>query len=191
MAPEPGLVGLFVPPLNRAGIEYMVTGGFAAIVYGHPRLTLDLDLVIRMRPADAARFAALWPPVEFYCPPVEALALEAARAEHGHFNVIHAASAMRADVYLAAGGALEHWALARRVAHRISGEEVQVAPIEYVVARKLWYARLGGAERHLQDVARMLEVRGTTVNLPALERWIAELGVEAEWSRARALEGNE
>ncbi len=48
MAPAPSLVGLFIAPLNRAGIEYMATGGLAAVVYGHPRLTLDVDLVIRL-----------------------------------------------------------------------------------------------------------------------------------------------
>ena len=31
-------------------MEYMVTGGLAAVVYGHPRLTLDVDLVIRLAP---------------------------------------------------------------------------------------------------------------------------------------------
>ncbi len=44
MTREPNLIGLFIAPLNRAGIEYMVTGGLAAIVYGQPRLTLDIDL---------------------------------------------------------------------------------------------------------------------------------------------------
>ena len=53
MTPAPSLVGLFVTPLNRAGIEYMVTGGLAAVIYGHPRLTLDGDLVVRLEPRDA------------------------------------------------------------------------------------------------------------------------------------------
>lgn len=33
----------------------MVTGGLAAILYGEPRLTNDVDLVIRLAPSDAAR----------------------------------------------------------------------------------------------------------------------------------------
>jgi hypothetical protein len=41
VTPAPSLVGLFVAPLNRAGIEYMVTGGLAAIIHGHPRLTRE------------------------------------------------------------------------------------------------------------------------------------------------------
>ncbi len=54
VTPAPSLVKLFVVPLNRAGIDYMVTGGLAAVVYGHPRLTLDVDLVLRLAPREAA-----------------------------------------------------------------------------------------------------------------------------------------
>src|ERR1035437_10527608 len=75
----------------------MVTGGLAAVVYGHPRLTLDVDLVIRLTPPGAFVFAALWPPDEFYCPPIEVIAEERQRPAHGHFNVIHAESAMRSE----------------------------------------------------------------------------------------------
>ncbi len=44
--PTPDLVSLFVEPLNRLGVMYMVTGAVAAIVYGEPRLTNDIDLEI-------------------------------------------------------------------------------------------------------------------------------------------------
>lgn len=60
MAPAPSLIDLFVAPLNRARIDYAVTGGLAAIVYGHPRLTLDVDLVIRLGDTDSLAFASLW-----------------------------------------------------------------------------------------------------------------------------------
>ena len=92
MTQAPSLIGLFVTPLNRAGIEYMVTGGMAAVVYGHPRLTLDVDLVIRLTPRGALAFATLWPPGEFYCPPTEVIAEESERTAFGHFNVIHTES---------------------------------------------------------------------------------------------------
>ena len=34
-----------VDALERLDIPYMVVGGFAAIFYGEPRLTLDVDIV--------------------------------------------------------------------------------------------------------------------------------------------------
>lgn len=191
MTRAPSLVGLFVAPLNRAGIEYMVTGGLAAVVYGHPRLTLDVDLVIRLAPLDAPRFAALWPPDVFYGPPVEAIQEERARAEHGHFNVIHRESAMRADVYLAGEDEFNAWALQHRTARTVEGEVVQFAPIEYVIVNKLRYFRMGGSDRHLRDVARMMDISGSEVDQPTLHHWIARQDLDAEWAKARTSEGRE
>ena len=44
--PEAELFLLFVRPLNRANIRYIVGGSVAAIFYGEPRLTLDVDFVV-------------------------------------------------------------------------------------------------------------------------------------------------
>ncbi len=184
MTPAPSLVALFVTPLNRAGIEYMVTGGLAAVVYGHPCLTLDVDLVIRLAPGDPQVFATLWPSDQFYCPPIEVLIEERARSEHGHFNVFHHESSMRAEVYLAGTDPLQAWALEHRVGREIEGQLVQFAPIEYVIVYKLRYARMRGSDRHLRDVARMLEVSDVGLDRPTLDRWIAKLQLDDEWARA-------
>lgn len=46
---DASLISLFVRPLNRLRIPYLVTGGVASVVYGEPRLTRDIDLVIQLR----------------------------------------------------------------------------------------------------------------------------------------------
>lgn len=186
MTPANSLIGRFVAPLHRAGIEYMVTGGLAAVAYGHPRLTLDVDLVIRLGAGDGSSFAALWPASDFYCPPLEVIEAERERGEHGHFNVIHHETAMRADVYLAGTDALQSWGLERRVTKEVDGEPVRFAPIEYVVLYKLLYFRMGGSERHLRDIARMLQISASEVDGHALDRWVTHFGLEAAWQQARS-----
>ena len=32
--------------LNDAGVRYVIVGGFATVLHGHPRLTADIDLVL-------------------------------------------------------------------------------------------------------------------------------------------------
>lgn len=191
MTPALNLVGLFVAPLNRAGIEYMVTGGLAAVVYGHPRLTLDVDLVIRMSARDAAVFATLWAPEDFYSPPLEVIEEERSRVDHGHCNVIHGRSALRADVYFAGSDDLVAWALQHRVVRDVQGERVQFAPIEYVIVSKLRYFQMGGSDRHLRDIARMMEVSGEDVDRATLDGWIARLNLGAEWTKAEAYHGRD
>ena len=36
--------------LETSGFEYLVTGSIASIVYGEPRLTHDIDLVLHLLP---------------------------------------------------------------------------------------------------------------------------------------------
>ena len=98
---------------------------------------------------------------------------------------------MRADVYLAANDPLQAWAREHRVARAIQGEQVRCAPIEYVIVQKLRCARRGGSERHLRDIARMLEVNAGAVDLPVLERWIAHLELALLWAPAQSLAGRE
>lgn len=182
---DASLVALFVRPLNQLRIPYLVTGAVASVVYGEPRLTRDIDLVIALRPRDARRFAETWSPEEFYVPPVEVIEEESGRAAHGHFNIIHHRTAMRADVYLAGSDALNTWSFAHAVVRRIDDDEVCMAPIEAVILSKLRYYQIGRSDRHLRDIHRMLRVSGDLVDRPELERWAAQLGVESEWRQAQ------
>ena len=38
--------------LERAGVRYLVVGGVAVVLHGHPRFTADLDLVVDLDPAN-------------------------------------------------------------------------------------------------------------------------------------------
>lgn len=67
--PVPELFAAFLRPLNQLDFPYMVTGAVAAIVYGEPRLTHDLDIVLDLRPGDGRRLIAAFPETEFYRPP--------------------------------------------------------------------------------------------------------------------------
>src|SRR5512136_3089290 len=52
--------------LERLGIPYMVVGGFAAILYGEPRLTIDVDIVVDMRSEHVRLFVAAFPIPDYY-----------------------------------------------------------------------------------------------------------------------------
>lgn len=185
---DPSLVALFVRPLNRLHLPYMVTGGVASVVYGEPRFTRDIDLVIALQPGDARRFAGAWSSEAFYVPPIEVIAEESARPAHGHFNMVHHETTMRADVYLPGEDPLNAWALAHVVRRQVDDDEVVLAPIEAVILSKLRYYQAGRSERHLRDIRQMLQVSGDLVDHAELERWARRLGVEAAWDRAQGWE---
>ncbi len=182
---DPSLISLFVRPFNQLRIPYLITGGVASVIYGEPRFTRDIDLVVRLEVRDAHRFAAAWPAADFYVPPIEVLEAESRRSVHGHFNVSHLETAMRADIYLAGDDALNAWAFGHPAQRRIDEDEVAVAPIEAVIVSKLRYYQMGKSDRHLRDIRDMLRISGDLVDVPELERWAARMGVEREWQQAR------
>jgi len=182
--PEPELSLLFVRPLNRLGVRYIVSGSIASILYGEPRLTNDVDFVVFLRNEDIVRLQNVFPSPEFYVPPADVIAAEIARPQQGQFNVIHSDTGFKADFYTAGRDELNTWAFrnARRMEYR--GEPIVVAPPEYVIVRKLEYFREGGSEKHLRDIRAMLAVSGEQINRAELDEWIQRRGLEAEWQKA-------
>lgn len=178
------LIEPFVTRLEHIGVPYCVTGSMAAIAYGEPRMTHDLDVVVALTLRDLARFVDAFPNNEFYCPPEELIAVEIRRAQRGRVNLIHRPSAFRADVYLACDE-LHRWALSRRQRISLGAFEVAIAPVEYVIVRKLEYLRTGADDvaKHLRDIRGMLEVSAKQIDRALLAPWIARLGLDAEWQR--------
>ena len=178
---RPELLDLFVSPLNDLGLTYMVTGAVAAIIYGEPRLTRDLDVVVALGPDDARRLAATFSDSAFYVAPVETIEAERKRDRGGHFNIIHLATALKADLYLAGRDPLHDWAMPRRVRQEVGGTAIWVAPAEYVIVRKLEWLRDSGSSRHADDIRAMLRVSGDRLDQPALQQWIARLDLLRQW----------
>jgi len=182
--PGPDELSLFVERLETVGAPYMVTGATAAILYGQPRVTNDLDVVLSLD--DRARGALLraFPEAEFYAPPESIIQTEQARSQRGHFNLIHLASGYKADIYLTGSDPLHAWALPLRRRLRWSeGGEIAVAPPEYVVLRKLEYYREGHSAKHPADIRAIREVTG--VDESALAPWLKRMGLTDLWQELK------
>ena len=180
------LFSLFTSRLERAGVQAMVTGSVAAMIYGEPRLTHDVDLVVVLDDAAIQRLVAAFPDEEFYCAPTEVIRAESRRGHRGHFNIIHHETGFKADVYIAGRDPLHAWALANLRTISLAGTTLSVAPPEYVIARKLEYYREGNSAKHPEDIRRMLAHLGDDLDRDALERMIAERGLGVQWAEIAA-----
>ena len=116
---------MFVRPLQEAGIRYIVTGSMAAIFYGEPRLTLDVDLVVFLNDKDIAKLAEIFPSSDFCLPPPEVVAAEARRERRGHFNILHLTTGFKADLYLTDRDELEAWAFRFQRRVQYGGERLR------------------------------------------------------------------
>ncbi len=109
LLPEANLFLMFTQRLNTLGVAYMVSGSVAVIICGEPRLTHDVDLIVVLDREHIARLPEVFPPAEFYCLPTEVIAVEVAREQRGHFNIIHQETGFKADVYLSGRDPLHAW----------------------------------------------------------------------------------
>lgn len=120
--PEPFLV--FLKPLNNLEIPYMITGSTAAIIYGEPRLTHVIDIIVDLTPKNVDRFYNAFDSDKFYVPPKEVLHIEMARAYKGHCNLLHQETGFKADIYMKGKDRLHAWAFENRVPEKIDSEKV-------------------------------------------------------------------
>jgi hypothetical protein len=179
--PAPDPLAPFLEPLERLALPYCITGSVAASVYGEPRLTADIDIVLLLGVRDLAALRAAFPETEYYVPPDETLRLEIARSARGMFNLIHHASQFKADIYLAARDPLHAWALEHRRRITLQGGGAWVAPPEYVIVRKLEYLREGGSDKHVRDIRYILAA--TTIDRAFVESEVSRLGLAGQWQR--------
>ena len=178
------LFTLFTSRLDAAGIEHMVTGSVAAMVYGEPRLTHDIDLVVVLPDRSIDALIDAFPGEEFYCAPREVILVEAHRRQRGHFNLIHHESGFKADVYLAGADAFHRWGLSHRREVPFAGTTLHLAPPEYVIIRKLEYYREGGSEKHVSDIRGILRHRAD-LDLATIEDEVERRGLRSEWDVVR------
>jgi len=177
------MFAVYTDPLDRLGLSYFVTGSVASMVYGEPRMTHDVDLVLALGDGQVAELLRAFPEETFYRPPADVIRIELRRPAHGHFNLIHHDTGFKADVYLIGRDPLHQWAMSRRRRIGAGAGTFWVAPPEYVIVRKLEYFREGGSTKHLRDVAAMTLLSGDELDTSALQEWIGRLGLEREWAR--------
>jgi hypothetical protein len=176
------LFTLFTSRLEAAGIEAVVTGSVAAMLYGDPRLTHDIDLVVVLDERSIRALVRAFPDEEFYCAPAEVILVEARRPQRGHFNIIHHETGFKADVYIAGQDPLHRWALANRRRMKLGDAMIDVAPPEYVIVRKLQFYREGHSAKHVTDIRGMLRQQGDRVDRGEIESRVAQLGLQPEWA---------
>jgi hypothetical protein len=177
--PAPDPFAPFLDPLERLALPYCITGSVAASVYGEPRLTADIDVVLLLNAQDIPALRSAFPDADYYVPPEETLREEVARSARGMFNLVHHKSQFKADIYLAADDPLHAWALKHRRRIDLAGAGAWIAPPEYVILRKLEFLREGGSDKHLRDIRFILAA--TPVDRAFIESEVARRDLSAQW----------
>lgn len=176
------LLRRLVAATGQSRVPFMIAGSFASTAHGLPRTTQDLDVVID--PPDESALDGLVAALladQFYVDPDTA---REAMQRHSMFNAIDR-SAWKIDFILRKARPFSVEEFARRTAVQILGVPVFIASAEDTIIAKLEWSKLsGGSERQHRDVAGVLATMKDESDRDYIERWVRELGVEAEWKAA-------
>lgn len=167
---------------DRLGIKYLITGSQATIVYGEPRFTNDIDVVASLTRANYQAFVKSFPVKDYYIS--EATAQEAVDRS-GTFNVLHPSSGLKIDVIIPGRSPYEVGRFERARSIQVSPDfAAKFASPEDVIIKKLEFYKIGGADKHLRDIAGVLRVSGDQLNRAFIEKLAAHFGLTEIWTLA-------
>lgn len=162
--------------LEDLKIPYLVTGGWAVTVWGRPRFTADIDLVIKISLPDIDGLVKALQGLaeEGY---IDRGMVEEALETQGEFNYI-SPTGIKVDFFVLPETAFGESQLARGVSRRILGESVRfISPEDLILVKLLWH-RESGSEKQLTDAHSVLEISAQQLDGDYLRKWARKLGVE-------------
>ena len=181
---DPIAVALMVTgTLETLGVPHTVGGSIASSFAGEPRSTIDIDVVAAVAEHHVAALVAALSP-EFY---VDEAAMRRAVRERGTANLIHHATQLKVDIFVAGGTVLDEQQLARRREVVVGpGRVLHVHPPEDILLQKLRWYRRGGevSDRQWRDILGIVRVQGARLDQLYMDANAPALGVEELLARA-------
>jgi hypothetical protein len=178
--------------LDRMEISYEVVGSVASSAHGIPRTSLDIDLVVDIRPEQIEEFAAALQG-EFYA---DAGHLRESFGRGRAANLIHLATAMKFDLFPHGTDEYSRTEFSRRGLREVRPDgihvmECSVISPEDLVLRKLEWYRAGGemSERQWNDLRGVCRTGGRQLDVVYLRSWSERLKLDDLLERLLAENG--
>lgn len=157
MLDEFSVLTIVTSRLEHASIAYMLTGSVAVSYYAEPRMTRDVDLVVELQPADAARLVDLFG-ADFDC---DVDRIHDAIVRQSMFNMIHTVAVVKIDIIVRKDTPFRAEEFRRRRQVEISGVPMWVVSAEDLILSKLEWARGSRSELQLRDVRNVIAAQPT------------------------------
>jgi hypothetical protein len=180
------MIGEFLRRITAAldlhGIPYMLTGSLASSMYGIPRATNDVDIVIAPSREQLLSVVQLFQRLGLTVAPEAAIAAFRKRTD---FNVIDFSHGWKADLILRKDRPFSLTEFERRETHEVEDIRLTLARPEDVLIAKLEWSKSGNSDRQLDDAAGILKMQGANLDREYIEHWVEALQLDSEWDAAK------
>ncbi len=173
--------------LEQLGLAWLAAGSLASSLHGVPRSTNDVDIVLDLPPHRVSDLLAALGDRWYLSPD----AIREAARTGGTVNLIHYATTVKVDLFVAGADAFDSERLAHRIRVRVGpgdGDALWVDTAEHTILRKLEWYRRGGetSERQWHDAEGIVRAQGTRLDWDRMGRWAMRLDVSDLLDRLRA-----
>ena len=167
-----------VRTLEDLDLPYAIGGSIASMAYATYRSTIDIDVLVQLSPTDVDRLRERFPEPDYF---LDEVAARKAVAGKQQFNILHIPSGMKIDVF-PVGDAFTRAQITRAYSRPVFYDiEARISPPEELIVSKLVYYQEGGSDKHVNDIAAMLEISGDLIDRSRVESLAGEFGVVHVW----------
>lgn len=186
---QPEILRYAVCVLEKLNIPYLIVGSFATSIWGEPRLTLDIDIVIELGMEQVDAFCHQFPPPDFY---VSEIAARDAVVRRRQFNVLYPPTANKIDFMISRDDEWSRLQLERARTQPFDGDiKLQVCSPEDVIISKMRYFKEGQSPKHLRDIAGVLDMQGKDIDRNYISHWANLLSLQEIWQQILVIEQNQ
>lgn len=163
--------------LDDRNIQYFVTGGFAVSVWGRPRFTADIDLVVTI---DELAVPVLVKELKKLSSSVyiDIDQMKDALERKSEFNFIEANAGIKVDFWILDSD-IDRQAMDRRQYKIIQRQKIAfISPEDLIISKLKWYD-MGRSDRHLEDIQSVIAVT-KNFDWQYIKKWARKLGLTDE-----------
>lgn len=164
--------------LKRLKIPYLVTGGIAVLVWGRPRFTADIDIVVELHESGVDNLIKALRNIGEVGYIDEEMIRDAVRRQN-EFNFIDGDTGVKVDFWLLRkNDPFDGSRLKRKVIKKILGESVYFTSPEDLILIKLKWYKESSSSRQLEDVESIIKLSRDKLDINYLEQWSRKLDVK-------------
>jgi hypothetical protein len=181
--PQQELLKKVVKILEDLKIPYMLTGSIASSLYGEPRSTQEIDIVVEVKSDSIESLVKQFPASQYY---IDAESIKEAIHLKLMFNLIDINEGEKVDFWIVTDEPFDTSRFSRRQKLEIYGMKMYVStPEDMILAKLRWSKLAGGSEKQFGDALRIFEVQYNKLDLNYLKEWMVELNIEDLWERIK------
>ena len=163
--------------LQDLKIPYIVTGGFAVVIWGKPRFTADIDIVIKLTGKNIKLLAKHLLAIDKNVYADEE-SMHNALIHKSEFNFIHPDTGIKVDFFVRGDNPYDKLEMKRVVLRDIYGQKVFfISPEDLILSKLIWFKE-GNSQKQREDIKSVLRNTKIKLDFEYIKKWARKQGTD-------------